>query len=94
MSTSLLLPSSGQKSGASDHILLQLFDSVWSHSILEFHFPLSCIIPVISYFMKSLETKQTILDSKSSIASSLPCYLRRSVLLEGTPSFAGPCLEQ
>ena len=26
MSTSLLLPSSGQKSGASDHILLQLFD--------------------------------------------------------------------
>ena len=35
-------------------------DSVWSHSILEFYFPLSCIIPVISYLINSLERKQTI----------------------------------
>ena len=33
---------------------------LWSHSILEFHFPLCGIIPVIHYLIKSLETKQTI----------------------------------
>lgn len=54
----LLLLSSGQKSWASDHILLQLFSLVWSHSLLEIHSPLSHVTPVTSSLIESLERKQ------------------------------------
>ena len=54
----LLLLSSGQKSWASDHILLQLFSLVRSHSLLEIHSPLSHVTPITSSLIESLERKQ------------------------------------
>lgn len=51
------LLSSGQKSWASDHILLQLFYLVWSHSLLEIHSPTSSCHSRHFFFDRTIREK-------------------------------------
>ena len=98
------LPSSGQKSWASDHIRLHFFYSLWSHSVLEINAPLSHVIPIVLFFDGIIGEKpstvsrcqeELLAGTLASIASSLPFFLNVFCLLgRDTQFLAGPCLEQ